>query len=82
LQHTCEFLYLGNAETEKRGKGVWYPEELDRDSWSGWSASIARQALGPGETPMCSRGTGDESDRRRLSRWSRFSEFDIDALVT
>ncbi len=31
---------------------------------------------------MCSLGTGDESDRRRLSRWSRFSEFDIDALMT
>jgi len=25
----------GNVETERRGKGIWYPEELDRDIWSG-----------------------------------------------
>lgn len=31
---------------------------------------------------MCSLGTGKQSDRLRLSRWSHLSEFDIDALVT
>ena len=31
---------------------------------------------------MGSLGTRKQSDRRRLSRWSRFSQFDIDALVT
>ncbi len=31
---------------------------------------------------MCSLGTRDQSDRRRLTRWSRFSKLDIDALVT
>ena len=25
----------GNAKTERRGKGIWYPEELDRNCWSG-----------------------------------------------
>jgi hypothetical protein len=28
---------------------------------------------------MCSFCTGEQSNWRRLSRWSRFSEFDIDA---
>lgn len=28
-------LHSGDAEAESRGKGVWYPEELDRDLWSG-----------------------------------------------
>ena len=72
----------GNAKAESHGKGVWYPKELDRDLWSSFRASIACQALGPGKTPVCSFGTRDQSDRRRLSRWSRFSEFDIDALMT
>jgi hypothetical protein len=71
----------GDAEAESSGKGVWYSEELDRDLWSGFRASITRQALGSGETVVGSLGTGDQSDRRRLSRWSRFSEFDIDAKV-
>ncbi len=31
---------------------------------------------------MCSLGTGEQSNWRRLSQWSRFSEFDIDTLVT
>lgn len=31
---------------------------------------------------MYSLGTGDESDRQRLSRGSSFDKFDIDALVT
>lgn len=30
---------------------------------------------------MCSLGMGDQSDWRRLSRWSRFSEFHLDAVV-
>ena len=25
----------GDVETESSGKGVWYPEERDRDIWSG-----------------------------------------------
>ncbi len=72
----------GDAETESDGKGVWYPKELDRDIWGGFRARIACQAFGPGETPMCSLGTGNQSDRWRLSRGSRFSEFDIDSSVT
>lgn len=28
-------LFSGSAETEYRGKGVWYPEEPDRDIWGG-----------------------------------------------
>ncbi len=31
---------------------------------------------------MCSFGAGDQSDRRRLSRWSRFRKFDIEVLMT
>jgi hypothetical protein len=31
---------------------------------------------------MCSFCTGKQSNWRRLNRWSRFSELDIDALVT
>ncbi len=31
---------------------------------------------------MCSLGPGDQLGRRGLSRGSRFSEFDINALVT
>jgi hypothetical protein len=31
---------------------------------------------------MCSFCTGEQSNWQRQSRWSRFSEFDIDALVT
>jgi hypothetical protein len=53
----CRFIQLdepssGDVETESSGKGIWYPEEHDRDIWGGFRASIARQALGPGETPM------------------------------
>jgi hypothetical protein len=25
----------GNAKAERRGKGIWYSEELDRDIWGG-----------------------------------------------
>jgi len=72
----------GNAKTESSGKGIWYPEEFERDLWSSFRTSIACQALGPGETVVGSLGTRDQSDRRRLSQWSRFSKFDINALVT
>jgi hypothetical protein len=71
-----------DAETESSGKGVWYPVEFDRDIWSCFRAGIACQALGPGETVVGSLGTGKQSNWRRLNRWSRFSKFDIDALVT
>ena len=53
----------GDVETERSGKGVWYPEKPDRDSWSGFRASIARQTLGSGETPVCSLCTGKQSNR-------------------
>jgi hypothetical protein len=70
------------VETESSGKGIWYPEEHDRDIWSGFRTSIARQALSPGETPMGSFCTGKQPNWRRLSRWRCFSELDIDALMT
>jgi hypothetical protein len=71
-----------NAKAERRDKCVCYPEELDPDIWRSFRASITCQALGPGETPMRSLGTRDGSSRLRLNRRSRFSEFDIDSLVT
>src|SRR5579864_3850822 len=74
LVHESEFeLFSGDAETESRGKSVWYSEEPDGDLWSGFRASIARQALSPGETVMCSFRARKQSRRRRLSRWSCFS---------
>lgn len=72
----------GNAKAEGGSKGIWYPEELDRDLRGGFRARIACQALGPGKTPVCSFGTGNQPNRLRLSRWNCFSEFNIDALVT
>jgi hypothetical protein len=75
-------LHSGNAETESCDKGIWYSEEPDRDLWSSFRASIARQALGPGETPMRSLCTRKPSHRRRLCQWGCFSELDIDLLVT
>ena len=72
----------GNAKTERCGKGVWYPEELDRDLWGGFRSSVACQALGPGETVVGSFCTRDQSGWWRLSRSSHFSEFEIDTLVT
>jgi hypothetical protein len=83
LFHESEIeLHSGNAETESGGKGVWYSEEPDRDLWSSFRASIAHQALGPGETPMCSLCTRKPSHRRRLCQSGCFSELDIDLLVT
>lgn len=38
----------GDAEAESSGKSVWYPEKPNRDIWSGFGASIACQAPGPG----------------------------------
>jgi hypothetical protein len=72
----------GDAKTERCGKGIWYPEEPDRDLWSGFRTSIACQALSPGETPVCALCTGKQSNRRRLNGWGCFSELDINALVT
>jgi hypothetical protein len=71
----------GDAKTERRGKGIWYSEEPDGDFWSGFRASIASEAFSPGQTVVGSLGAGDQSDWRRLSRWSRFSEFNIDTLM-
>jgi hypothetical protein len=69
----------GDTKTERGGKGIGYPKELDRDLWSSFCTSIACQTLLPGETVVGSLGTGDQSDRRRLSRWSCFRESDLDA---
>jgi hypothetical protein len=74
--------YLGDVETKRNGKGVRYPEEHDRDIWSSFRASIARQALSPGETPMGSLCTGKQANWRRLSWWNRVSQSDIDTLAT
>ncbi len=71
----------GDTQAERGGKGIWYPKELDRDLWSSFCTSIACQTLLPGETVVGSLGTGDQSDRRRLSWWSCFRESDLDALV-
>ena len=57
----------GEVEAERSGKGVWYPEEHDRNIWSCFRAGIARQAVFPGETPMSSLRTGKRSNRGRLN---------------
>src|SRR5262249_36214853 len=72
----------GDEKTEGSRKGFWYPKELDRDIWRSWSANIARQALGPGETVRCSFCARKQPNWWRLSWRSCFSEFNVNALVS
>lgn len=69
-------------QANRFGKGIWYPEEGNRDGRRGRRCGIASQTLGPGESPMRPLGTGKRSSWRRQSRWGRFSASDIDALET
>ena len=72
----------GNLEAERSGKGVWYPEEHDRDIWGRFRASIARQAFSPGEAIMCPLRPGKQSNWRGLSWQNCFRQSNIDTLVT
>jgi hypothetical protein len=63
LFHESEIkLHSGDAETESSCKGIWYSEEPDRDLWSSFRASIARQTLCPGETVVGSLSAGKRSN--------------------
>ena len=63
LFHESEIkLHSGDAEIESSCKGIWYSEEPDRDLWTSFQASIARQTLCPGETVVGSLSAGKRSN--------------------
>ena len=79
--HGCSCLVLERLQANRLRKGVWYPEEGNRDGRRGRRHSIASQTLSPRESPMCSLCTGKRSSRRGLSRRGRFRESDVDTLL-
>ncbi len=79
--HGCSCLVLERLQANRLRKGVWYPEEGNRDGRRGRRHSIASQTLSPRESPMCSLCTGKGSSRRGRSWWGRLRESDVDTLL-
>jgi len=63
-------------------KASGIPNSLIETSGAVFGRALRARRCSPSEAVVCSLRTRDQSDRRRLSRGRRFSEFDIDALVT